>query len=251
MNRLDIAMPAVLRVSVLEQTLESLRWHVDVDTGWWGPRLFLHIDCVGPDTPAEVCTLARYYCDQCIARVNAEPSLNKAMKWLWSQDLADIFLHCEDDVLFTRDFDLDPMFDVMAAHPKMAYLAIPRRGFRPGDITSDHNLTHVPDAGGEFHWREGKYRLSFGPGLVRREFAQRAAELIQVNGMDPEIQFHFQNPELQAWTDGWKFATFARAGDTRAVRDIGKSVRVAGGWVKTVAATGTTWTKTEDASCAS
>jgi len=251
MNRLDIAMPAVLRVSVLEQTLESLRWHVDVDTGWWGPRLFLHIDCVGPDTPAEVCTLARYYCDQCIARVNAEPSLNKAMKWLWSQDLADIFLHCEDDVLFTRDLDLDPMFALMAAHPEMAYLAIPRRGFRPGDITSDHNLTHVPDAGGEFHWREGKYRLSFGPGLVRREFAQRAAELIQVNGVDPEIQFHFQNPELQAWTDGWKFATFAKVGDTRAVRDIGKSVRVAGGWVKTVAATGTTWTKTEDASCAS
>ena len=249
MNRLDIAMPAVLRVSVLEQTLESFHWYVD--TWRRNLRLFLHIDCVGPDTPAEVCTLARYYCDQCIARVNAEPSLNRAMKWLWSQDLADIFLHCEDDVLFTRDFDLDPMFDVMAAHPEMAYLAIPRRGFRPGDITSDHNLTHVPDAGGEFHWREGKYRLSFGPGLVRREFAQRAAELIQVNGVDPEIQFHFQNPELQAWTDGWKFATFARAGDTRAVRDIGKPVRVAGGWVKTVAATGTTWTKTEEAPCAS
>jgi len=245
--RLDITMPAVLRPAILEQTLDSLLWHVRA--GARELRLFLHIDEVGPGSLIEMRALAEDQVTQCITHVNTEPSLNVAMKWLWSQDLEPIFLHCEDDVLFTCDIDLEPMFELMEAYPHMAYLAIPRRGFHEGDITSDHNLQHWLDVRGAFHWRAGKYRLSFGPGLVRREFAQRAAELIQCNAVDPEIQFHHRNAELQAWTDEWTFATFARVGDARAVRDIGKEGRSAGGWVKSVQPTGTTWIRQEGHGC--
>ena len=243
METIDITMPAVLRASVLARTLKSFERYVHL--GARDPVLFLHIDCVGPSTPGEVHTVASGAFASCMSRVNSEPTLNAAMKWLWSQDLGEVFLHCEDDAEFTRAIDLDAMFAIMAAHPDMAYLAIPRRDFWEGGNASDQNLEHRPDPSGQFHWRHGKYRVSFGPGLVRRTFAQRAAELIEINDVDPEIQFHAKNDTLQAWVEKWTYATFAKPGDGRAVRDIGRAVRNNGGWVKNVGPRGTTWAKTK------
>jgi len=240
---LTVTMAAVLRPEVLERTLDSL--HHYVLGPWGGPtRLVLNVDPVGAGTPAEVVAVARQWFADVVVHHPERGSLNAAMAWLYVQPKdGDVFLHCEDDVEFQRPVDLAAMLDAMARVPDLAYLQFPRRGFRDGDITSDHNLAHEwAGIGYGFHWRTGKYAMSFGPGLVRSIFAEVAGPLITPTP-DPEVQFHLKNEDLMAWTSRWRYGTWAQPGDERAVRDIGKPARAAGGWEKFVSEHGTTWQK--------
>ncbi len=232
----EITIPAVRRATILRATVHSLLSNLDglLDRDL---QVFCNIDPVGDSAVNDMLSVfVDSFSDYKVKSDQTFGSLNYAMKWLWAQPQEDIFLHIEDDVEFVRHVDLDAMMSIMWAHPKMAYLQIPRRNFTGQE--SDRLLQHEYTDDG-FCWRQGKYRMSFGPGLVRRDFARRAAELIKPHP-DPEIQFHLSNDALQAWESQWKYATFGSIGDTKAVSDTGRVYRN-GRWKKVVTEQGTTW----------
>lgn len=236
----EITIPAVRRDTILRATVQSMLSNLD-GLLTRDLHVFCNIDPVGDSTIDEI--LSVFIDNSLKHKVRSDQtfgSLNYAVKWLWTQPREEIFLHIEDDVEFVRHVDLDDMMSIMRAHPKMAYLAISRR-----DLTGQEScrlLQHEYTNDG-FCWRQGKYRMSFGPGLVRRDFARKAAELIKPHP-DPEIQFHLSNEALQKWESQWKYATFGSIGDVKAVSDTGRVYRN-NRWKKVVTQLGTTWKSIE------
>jgi len=241
--RLDIAMPAVQRPLPFGLTLYSLCHHVLPEDNS-RCRLVVNIDPVGPGTFAEMMAAIGGCFNWIEAHQPAgEPSLNRAVCWVWRRVQTPVFLHVEDDVEFLRPIDLQAMLACMEREKDLAYLAIPRRGFRPGDITSNKALKHTWEKDSGYHERTGQYAMSFGPGLMRTEFVKAAAALIQPTP-DPEIQFHQHNLRLQTLASKWRYATWAKPDDPPAVRDTGRMVRLQCGWKKQVTEVdGTRWVK--------
>lgn len=236
----EITIPAVRRATVLRATVRSMLSNLD-GLLTRDLQVFCNIDPVGDSPLNDVLSVFTDNFSNCITKSNQSfGSLNYAIKWLWAQPREEIFLHIEDDVEFVRHVNLDAMMAIMLTHPEMAYLQIPRSPLTGQE--SSHLIQHEYTNDG-FCWRQGKYRMSFGPGLVRRDFARKAAELIKPHP-DPEIQFHMKNEALQEWESQWEYATFGSIGDVKAVSDTGRVYRN-NRWKKVVTQLGTTWKSIE------
>lgn len=244
---IDITMPAVRRPEILAQTLDSIGSYLLPNLS--GFRLIINVDPVGSGTTEDVLDVARQHFDgRVIANTPERGSLNAALRWIWTHAKSHKILYWEDDVEITRPIDFDELCKALDRDFGMAYMQIPWESF---ETPSDRNTRGVQheDRGDGVFIRKGQYRMSLQPALMRRTFARHAATLLH-DDADPEVQFHKDNPELQAYCDRWRFGSFAKPGDPRALRDIGRQGRPDHAYKKIdFGKGGTSWVPVRDVNC--
>ena len=124
-ERVDITMTAVLRPSIVKQTLESFCTNVF----WKEPerfRLIVNIDPIGEKKvrPKQIARICRSYIPNAIFNVPDEPNFAKAVIWTWSQVEADWVFHLEDDWLIYRKIELDNMINLLKKFKSLACLRL-------------------------------------------------------------------------------------------------------------------------------
>lgn len=233
---LEVVVPAVCRPNVWYRSIKSFcRYVADPSEFVW----YVNVDPVGDGTMKEMRAVAEDYGMKVWWHTPDRPSLNAALKWLWQMPVGEVFLHLEDDVEFLRPVDLSAVRAEFDCHDRLAKLNIPRPGF-----PKDSHLVCETDQAGPIAWRSGGFRMNFGPGLVSSEFAGKAMRLLRMD-LNPESQFHKWNDELVAWEAQWRYATYGKPEDGRAVHDIGRGARKKTGWRKGQDETGMIWERTE------
>ena len=97
-DKIDIAMTAVLRPSILAGTLTTIKEHVckGDDSRF---RLIINIDPIGEDvSPSKMIKVAEKNFSNVLYNVAEKPSFPLAVKWVWSKTTAPFVFHWEDDV---------------------------------------------------------------------------------------------------------------------------------------------------------
>ena len=171
---IEVTVPATLRPEVWRRSLDSFARYVADPAGFsW----YVHLALVGDGTPEEMMQVGVDFGIEVTWHSTGNGSLNDAMRTLWALPRGEVFLHIEDDVEFLGPVSLDAMLAQFAEIDRLAYLAFRRPGF-PLDAVG---LVET-EQDGAIAWRGGKYRMSFGPGLVSGQFARTAAPMIHAAG---------------------------------------------------------------------
>ena len=231
----DMTIASVRRPEILSVVLGTF----DHCCGSKPERVFVNIDPVGNGNKDEVKKVCEYYFDNVVFNEPTEPSLTRALKWLFSQTKEEFFVHLEDDAISLATIPVKGILNHMSKNIDIAYCGFSRCHSKPVENFSSPLLAHEYDAG-EFWWRSGPYKIATGPGAYRSDFARKVSELLDVNGIDPEVQLHIKNERLNEFVNLWRACTFAPSSGFKSMVDIGKWYRQIG-FERIVGEQGTKW----------
>jgi len=162
--------------------------------------------------------------------VNLEPGnfhegLARAIKYLYRRVTSPVFFHLEDDWLFLKRIDLDPLIQLMHDHPHIDHIrlsrsTIPERGWlyhlseRPSEeFMADHHNVEID--GIEL---VQTHTWSFNPSLARANVAKCFTDIPA--GTEAE---KYTCHEYAKRFDHDGCYLYGRIGDSAAVKDIGRS----------------------------
>jgi UDP-3-O-[3-hydroxymyristoyl] glucosamine N-acyltransferase len=210
MDRIDIAMTAVLRPKILRKTLSTIVKNVVDDQERF--RLIINIDPVGEKVdPMDLVDIAKGYFDDVIYNIPDSPSFPLAVKWAWSNATAPYVFHWEDDIVILRKINVDKMIRIHKKHPEIASL---RLYFKP---TTKKKLLHTFRS--RWHYNEDGFYLARGwkdqfglnVNFLKQEFVSEAASLLR-GDLNPEKQFRHDRAFMRPLIKKWKYALYTSPG---------------------------------------
>lgn len=213
---IDITMTAVLRPSLLAQTLHTILEHVCKDQKDRF-RLIINIDPVGENVdPVKVVKTAKKNFDNVLYNIAETPSFPHAVKWVWSQATAPYVLHWEDDVDILHPVDIDDMIAILKRHDDLSSLrlykaATPnKKSFYTFSCRWDYNKE------GFFVARDWRRQFGLNPILIKRAFVKEAVKRM-VDDTNPEKQFRESRNYMRGLIKKWKYALYTRPGSPRMI----------------------------------
>ena len=215
-DKIDITMTAVLRPSLLAETLLTIKKNVckdQIDRF----RLIINIDPIGENIkPAKVIKTARKIFSDVIYNVAKTPSFPKAVKWVWEQATAPYILHWEDDVDILHPVDIDDMIGILKRHDKLSSLRLykavtpNKKSFRTFACIWDYNKE------GFFIARDWRKQFGLNPILIKSEFVKDATQRMVLN-TNPEKQFRVSQKNMRPLIKKWQYALYTRPGSPRMI----------------------------------
>ena len=215
-DKIDIAMTAVLRPSILSETLQTILKNVCKDQKDRF-RLIINVDPVGEDIdPLRVVKVAMKNFDDVVYRIADTPSFPHAVKWVWEQSTAPYVFHWEDDVDILHPIDIDDMISIHKKYPDVSSLRLykaetpKRKSFHTFSCRWDYNKD------GFFVARDWKRQFGLNPILIKQEFVKEAISRM-VDDTNPEKQFRESQKYMRPLIKKWKYALYTRPGAPRMI----------------------------------
>lgn len=224
MDNVDITMTAVLRPSVLNQSLSTIVKNVVDNQDRF--RLIINIDPIGEEVcPMKMVKIAKSHFNTVVYNIPEKPSFSKAVKWVWMNSEAPYVFHWEDDVSIFRPIDIKHMIKIHKMFPEIAAL---RLFIRP---TPNKKVISVFRS----LWRYNKHGLyvadnsteQFGlnPNLIKKEFIDEAIYVLR-DDINPEKVFR----PIYKWSipliSKWKYGLYTKPGDKTLVSGLGSEGHV-------------------------
>ena len=215
-DKIDITMTAVLRPSILSETLQTIIKNVCKDQKDRF-RLILNIDPVGENVdPVKVVKTAMKNFDDVIYNIAETPSFPHAVKWVWEQASAPYIFHWEDDVNILHPIDIDDMIKIHKKHKDISSLRLYKA------VTPNKKRFHTFSCMWNYN-KDGFYvasdwRRQFGlnPILIKSEFVKEAVSRM-VTHTNPEKQFRESQKYMRPLIKKWKYALYTKPGAPRMI----------------------------------
>jgi len=211
--RVDITMTAVLRPTVIRQTLKTFCENMFINRNEY--RLIINIDPVGDEktTADDVLEVCNEYFNDIKFNVPDKPSFPKAVIWTWKQINTPYIFHLEDDWIIKRPVDIKRLTKVLHKNPQLACLRLYKH-----DIPKKKNprLFNSPytynEKGRFFQANDSKKQFGLNPVLIRETFIKEALPLM-VEDKNPEKQFRYGNEKMRDFVMRWKYGIYGEPGD--------------------------------------
>lgn len=214
MIKVDIAMTAVIRPKIFNETLATIVDKVvDIPERF---RLILNIDPVGEKVdPEKMYRVAKKHFSTVIYNIPKVPSFPKAVKWIWSRASAPFVFHWEDDVNILRSIDIKHMINILEDNPKLASLRLFTKR------TPQGKRMHVFQSHWNYKkgwWLSEKWQSQFGlnPTLIKHAFVREAVGRM-VDHVNPEKQFRVSQSYMRPLIQKWEYGIYAKKGEARLV----------------------------------
>lgn len=220
---MDITMTATLRPEILERTLSSFKKYVFGE--FEDHRLIINIDPIGGS--GELKDMIKIVDDNFVHYeiiCPKAPNFAKAFRTVWAYANNRYIFHLEDDWEALRPIDLDTIVDIMEMTPDLALLRFPL--WDCGETCKQWNR-YFPWNGVYYKCPENmKFGLGFSgnPSILRKQFVKEIFPLLHTKSC-PEKQIKGNTPEMKTLLGKWEYGVFGSPGDTRAVKDIGRTWR--------------------------
>lgn len=121
---IEIAMPAINRPFLVEKTLKSLCQHLK-GVNFEKSTIYVNVDPVpiiyNRERVIEVCNK---YIGNVVSNIVNKPNWGVSFKWCLSQPKNDIFMFCNDDWEFVRDFHIDDIIKRLNLHKDVKQIAL-------------------------------------------------------------------------------------------------------------------------------
>jgi hypothetical protein len=217
MEKIDIAMTAVLRPKLLKETLNTIVKHV-CKKELERYTLILNVDPIGEDVePMKVVKTAKNIFPNVVFNIPTVPSFPKAVKWVWSNTTAEYIFHWEDDVNILRPIDVDKMIFILNKYKDLSSLRLykdktpkgnmMRRVFRCNWRYNEDGF-YLAD-----RWQE---QFGLNPILIKKAFVKDAVKRMK-DDFNPEKQFRYNQPYMEPLIKKWKYGIFANPGESRLI----------------------------------
>ncbi|WP_428645386.1 hypothetical protein [Roseibium sp.] len=240
--RIDVTLVSGARPGLLKQTLED--FSAKLFKNFSLQTLYVNIDPFeGGREEVEACeAICREYFPAIVARKPETSHFTRAVKWLWSQPAADWFFHLEDDWILNREIG-EAEFRT-AQKRKVTQVSLMTKEKNWGYRSFFHyepgrKVILGKDIGKGLNKKRPIFTTS--PSFLQKDFAKRCAELMD-DGLDPEKQLNYLNPELNAYTARFR-NHFIGARREFVAEDIGRTHRDARGITKTVVDGNSVWSR--------
>jgi hypothetical protein len=214
-DKIDITMTAVLRPSILAETLVSIKENVckGEDDRY---RLIINIDPVGENiAPLKVVKVAKKNFKNVIYNIANTPSFPKAVKWVWSQADAPYIFHWEDDVNILYPIDVDNMIDILKREKDLCSLRLFKMATPKKKSFFVFNCVWT-FKDGFYLASDWKKQFGLNPILIKREFVEEAVKRMRVK-TNPEKQFRFSQEYMRPLIRKWKYGIYSNPGDPRLI----------------------------------
>lgn len=215
MEKIDIAMTAVIRPKILNGTLLTIIKNVVDDIDRF--RLIINIDPVGDDVdPMKVIDVAKNYFKEVVWNIPESPSFPKAVKWVWSKVETPYFFHWEDDINILRRIDVNDMIKILKKYDKLSSLRLYR------DHTPNKKVFHTfsckwrYNEDGFYLASDWKKQFGLNPILIKKDFIDQALPRMK-NDYNPEKQFRYSQDYMRTVIKEWHYGLYTRPGDLRMV----------------------------------
>ena len=215
-DKIDIAMTAVLRPTILSETLIKIKRHVcHGDESRF--RLIINIDPVGEDVePERLIKICKKNFSDVIYNVAKTPSFPHAVKWVWKQTTAPFVFHWEDDVNIMYDIDVDDMISILKKNKDLSTLRL-YKAVTPNKttfFTFACKWTYHPD--GFYVANDWKKQFGLNPILIKQEFVKEAV-VRMVDDVNPEKQFRYSQKYMRPLIKKWKYGLYTKPGAPRMI----------------------------------
>lgn len=211
----DITMTAVLRPTLLEGTLKTIKQFVIDDINKF--RLIINVDPVGENVkPMKVIKVAKRYFPNIIYNIAKTPSFPTAVKWIWGQSTAPYILHWEDDVNILRKINIDHMIQILEKHPKISSLRLYKGKTPKNRKMKTFSCNWIYNDEGFYLATDWKRQFGLNPILIKRQFIEEALKCLRIDD-NPEKQFRVSKKHMRGLVRRWKYAIYAKPGENRLI----------------------------------
>lgn len=213
---IDITMTAVLRPSLLSETLNTINKHVcrnQKDRF----RLIINIDCVGESVdPMKIVKTAKKNFDNVIYNIAETPSFPHAVKWVWEQSDAPYVFHWEDDVNILFPIDIDDMIEILKTYDDLSSLRLYKRVTPKTTVIKDFECKWIYNTKGFYLADRWEKQFGLNPILIKREFIKEAVTRM-VDHINPEKQFRTSQEYMRPLIRKWKYGLYTTPGSPRMI----------------------------------
>lgn len=215
--RIDITMTAVVRPSILNDSLRSIKKCVckGKEDRF---RLIINVDPIGENIPpGKVIKVARQYFDNITYNIAEEPSFPKAVKWIWSQVEAPYVFHWEDDTLISRPIDVDNMISILEKYPKLSSLRLYKANTpKKGKVLKVFSCNWALQPEGFYLANDWKKQFGLNPILIKKVFVSEAVRRMR-DDYNPEKQFRASQKYMRDHIQNWQYGLYTKPGELRLV----------------------------------
>lgn len=216
MIKIDITMTAVIRPTILEETLNKIFEHVcHGDSSNF--RLIINIDPIGENTkPMKIIKIAEMKFSNIIYNIPKTPSFPKAVLWVWKQATAPFIFHWEDDVNILRSIDIENMITILNTHDDLSSLRLYKADVPLKKSFDTFSCKWRYNKDGFFIADDWKKQFGLNPILIKKEFVEEAI-LRMRDDYNPEKQFRYSQEYMRPLIKKWKYGIYAKPGDKRLI----------------------------------
>ena len=219
MDKVDITMTAVLRPSILNQSLSTIVKNIVDDQDRF--RLIINIDPIGENVnPMKVVRTAQKHFKNVIYNVAEKPCFPAAVKWVWMNSDAPYVFHWEDDVSIFRPINIEHMIEIHKKFSDVAALRLFINDTPNGEIISVFRTKWRYNKHGFYIADDWKGQFGLNPNLIKKEFIDEAIRVLR-DDINPEKVFR----PVYEWSvpliSKWKYALYTNPGDKILVSGMG------------------------------
>ena len=209
-QKIDITMTAVIRPTILDETLKKIVENVVDDIDRF--RLIINIDPVGEKIkPAKVIKTAQKYFPNLIYNIPKYPSFPKAVKWTWSQTTAPFVLHWEDDIDILRKIDVRDMIKILNKYPELSSLRLYKHPTPKARVIRTFSCRWKYNKDGFYISTDWKKQFGLNPILIKQAFVSNAVTKLRDN-VNPEKQFRFSQKYMRPLISKWSYGLYTKPG---------------------------------------
>jgi hypothetical protein len=215
-DNIDITMTCVLRPSMFDETLSTIKNHVCKDN-LDSFRLIINVDPIGEKvSPNTVVDVAQSHFKEVVYNIAPKPSFPKAVKWVWSQVESPYVLHWEDDVNILYDIDIEHMIMILKKHKKLSSLRLYRAVTPKKRIFSEFRCNWYYDDDGFYLANRWQEQFGLNPILIKKAFVDEAVVRLKDN-FNPEKQFRYNNIHMRPLISNWSYGLYTKPGLPRLI----------------------------------
>lgn len=215
-KKIDITMTAVLRPSIIAETIRNIRQHVcrgEEDRY----RIIINVDPIGENiSPSKIIKVIKKNFNNVTFNVSKIPSFPKAVKWVWSKTTAPYVLHWEDDVNILHDIDIDKMIFILEKYPKLSSLRLYKNITPKTTKFFTFCCKWVYHDDGFFLANDWKKQFGLNPILIKRRFIEQALPRMRDN-VNPEKQFRYSQEYMRPIIKDWQYGLYTDPGSPRMI----------------------------------
>jgi len=214
--KIDITMTAVLRPTILSETLVKIKKHVckgEEDRY----RLIINVDPIGEAVdPMKVIKTVNKNFNNVLYNIAEKPSFPHAVKWVWSQVEAPYVFHWEDDVNILYDINVDDMISILEKYKDLSTLRLYKAATpkKKNFFTFACKWKYYPE--GFYIANDWKKQFGLNPILIKSEFVKEAVTRM-VDHTNPEKQFRYSQKYMRPLIRKWKYGLYTKPGAPRMI----------------------------------
>lgn len=220
MDKIDITMTAVLRPSMLNESLSTIVKNVVDDQDRF--KLIINVDPIGEDVdPMDVVRVAQSHFKTVIYNIPEEPSFPKAVKWVWMNSDAPYVFHWEDDISIYRPINIKHMIEIHKKFPDVAALRLFSQPTPNSEAMPVFGSVWKYNSEYGFYTADGwKSQFGLNPNLIKRAFIDEAIHVLR-DDVNPEKVFRTTYSWSIPLISKWKYALYTNPGEDTLISPVG------------------------------